>query len=311
MNPELTICIPTFNRAEYLAKTLESIVCQKEFPCIEVVISDNCSNDRTMEVVSEYVKRFPANIVYNRNETNLDAGNFDKVLSLGRGEFLKLQNDTAALRPNALTRMLETIAFAKKNGKALPFFINGNISETEYVVCETLDDFLDKTRYYNTWSAAFGIWREMLPDVLPVFKANVRTKLPQSWVLFTCISEGCKIVVVPDVLFDVASPTKKGGYNVAEVFGRNYNNILQHFHSKKALSDTAYEKAKKDLVPFINYYYFDPKKEFAFDKNGYLKWMLPLYWNKLYFYLYFVHAIWSDLRARRKRLSRLIRGKNK
>ena len=309
--PVLSICIPTYNRADYLATTLESIVGQNGFAKVEIIISDNCSSDRTREVALEYVNKYPGQIIYNRNEKNLIDGNIPKVLSLGHGDFLKLQNDTAPLRPNALELMLETIQSAKDSGKTLPFFINGNISGTERVLCDNLDEFIAKTRYFNTWIAAFGIWREMLPQVLRILTATVKTRLTQSYALLTVVSQGWKVLVDPAVLFDSITPKKKGGYNVAEVFGRNYNNILQHFNSKKALSDKAYEKAKKDLVPFINYYYFDPNKEFAFDKNGYLKWMLPLYWNKLYFYLYFVHAIWSDLRARRKRLSRLIRGKNK
>lgn len=43
--PLLSICIPTYNRAEYLEKSLESIIRQSEFHSddVDVVISDNCS----------------------------------------------------------------------------------------------------------------------------------------------------------------------------------------------------------------------------------------------------------------------------
>lgn len=47
--PLLSICIPTYNRAEYLAKSLDTLVCLPEFNSseVEVVISDNASTDNT------------------------------------------------------------------------------------------------------------------------------------------------------------------------------------------------------------------------------------------------------------------------
>ena len=52
----LSICIPTFNRAELLKNTLTSIYSQKaNHSDFEVVISDNCSTDHTEEVVFEFL----------------------------------------------------------------------------------------------------------------------------------------------------------------------------------------------------------------------------------------------------------------
>ena len=67
--PLLSLCIPTYNRSQYLKKSIDSIVCQKEFldGKVEIVISDNASDDDTREVVKPYLRRF-ANIFYNRNE---------------------------------------------------------------------------------------------------------------------------------------------------------------------------------------------------------------------------------------------------
>jgi len=44
----LSICIPAFNRDDYLKNTLDSIVNQAKFPAsCEVIISDNNSTDNT------------------------------------------------------------------------------------------------------------------------------------------------------------------------------------------------------------------------------------------------------------------------
>ena len=72
--PLLSICIPTYNRAEKLQQCLHHIAVQlgdeKVRGAIEVVISDNASEDNTKEVVKKFQGSFD-NIVYVRNEKNL------------------------------------------------------------------------------------------------------------------------------------------------------------------------------------------------------------------------------------------------
>ncbi|MDD2524542.1 MAG: glycosyltransferase, partial [Endomicrobiaceae bacterium] len=47
-NPLLSICIPTYNRADYLNQSIQSIVNSDGFgDKVEIVISDNCSTDNT------------------------------------------------------------------------------------------------------------------------------------------------------------------------------------------------------------------------------------------------------------------------
>ena len=65
--PLLSICIPTRNRSPLLSKMLENIVSLPTFlgsDEIEVVISDNASDDDTREVVMRHVEKFPGKIRY-------------------------------------------------------------------------------------------------------------------------------------------------------------------------------------------------------------------------------------------------------
>ena len=66
----LSICIPTFNRADYLERTLGSIVCQKYFLTtsdVEIIISDNCSWDATESISRRYAALYPGKIIYSKN----------------------------------------------------------------------------------------------------------------------------------------------------------------------------------------------------------------------------------------------------
>lgn len=71
----ISICIPTWNRATYLQNTLTSIAPQLG-PDVEVVVSDNASDDGTREVVSRYQQKF-SEIRYVSNDANLG---FDRNL---------------------------------------------------------------------------------------------------------------------------------------------------------------------------------------------------------------------------------------
>jgi len=73
--PLLSICIPTFNRANYLEMCLESIKMQLEENAelndfVEVVVSDNASTDNTKEIVEKY-RNFFKNFTFVSSNTNL------------------------------------------------------------------------------------------------------------------------------------------------------------------------------------------------------------------------------------------------
>ena len=73
-SPLLSICIPTYNREKYLQECLDSIIGQEGFSTqdIEIVISDNASQDGTMSLVESYKAKYP-NIQYFRNAENIGA----------------------------------------------------------------------------------------------------------------------------------------------------------------------------------------------------------------------------------------------
>src|SRR5574344_946053 len=99
--PLLSICIPTYNRADYLDKTIQSIVLQKEFATfpdkVELVISDNASTDNTEEIVAKYLLKY-TNVHYYKNKNNIRDKNFPLVLSRASGMLRKLCNDTLCYR---------------------------------------------------------------------------------------------------------------------------------------------------------------------------------------------------------------------
>lgn len=97
----ISICIPHYNRAQYLLVVLESIRCQT-YPDIEVIISDDCSTDDSASVIPEYIARVEADshviFRYVRREKN---GGYDinlrTSLELATGEYLFILGNDDAL----------------------------------------------------------------------------------------------------------------------------------------------------------------------------------------------------------------------
>jgi glycosyltransferase involved in cell wall biosynthesis len=80
----------TYNQEEYIADALHSALAQ-DYPELEIIISDDCSSDRTFAIASEIAANYrgPHKIILHRNDRNLGiGGNFYKAYTLSSGEWL-------------------------------------------------------------------------------------------------------------------------------------------------------------------------------------------------------------------------------
>ncbi|MFP5236272.1 MAG: glycosyltransferase family 2 protein [Acidobacteriota bacterium] len=106
----LSICIPTYNRAVFLAECLESLALFDAalWDNVEIVVSDNASTDNTKEVVERYRDRIP--IRYFRNATNIGGErNFFAAARHGLGEYVWVFGDDDILQEPAVASALQYI----------------------------------------------------------------------------------------------------------------------------------------------------------------------------------------------------------
>jgi glycosyltransferase involved in cell wall biosynthesis len=84
--PLVTIGLPVYNAGRYLREALDSLLGQ-DYPNLELIVSDNASDDATAEICTEYIER-DARLRYYRNEQNMGSvWNFNRVFELARGEY--------------------------------------------------------------------------------------------------------------------------------------------------------------------------------------------------------------------------------
>lgn len=107
----LSICIPTFNRAEHLLNCLNSIGSQSydEGESIEVLVSDNFSTDDTWERIAKFSFANPdINLKIFRNKENVGAVENCKVLArMSTGDNLFWLTDDDYLLPGALKNLVQ------------------------------------------------------------------------------------------------------------------------------------------------------------------------------------------------------------
>lgn len=108
--PKLSVCISTYNRAEWLAVSLRNWARLYPEPLqgVELFVCDNTSTDHTPDIVQPYLGR--PDFSYRRNPTNVGMlGNLRETAHAARGDYIWILGDDDLLLPGAVERVLETI----------------------------------------------------------------------------------------------------------------------------------------------------------------------------------------------------------
>lgn len=273
----LSICIPTYNRGYVLNDTLERITNDPEFDDeVEIIISDNCSTDDTVSVVSKY-QQIHDNIRYYCNDKNVKDLNFMRALSYGNGEYLKLINDYIYFLPGGLKYMKSCIRANLKSERPL-FFIEKVRKHLrgDDVSCHSLDDFIYSVSYFSTWIANFGCWRKDFYAVTNKERFLNLLLMQVDWLYrIVSINKGCLICTGKIIAKSSLDLGKRGGYNYVQVHVANYYKIMYSYVEEGKLSLRTYNLDRKYTLRryrsrLINALAFR-NKGFNFEtKNSYL-----------------------------------------
>lgn len=107
MKKLVSIAIATYNGEKFLRKQLDSIYAQT-YKNIEVVVTDDCSSDGTVDILNEYKNNY--GLRYYINEQNLGfIKNFEKVISLCRGDYVALSDQDDIWVPSKIETLVREI----------------------------------------------------------------------------------------------------------------------------------------------------------------------------------------------------------
>ena len=106
--PCISVLLTSYNREDFIAEAIESVLAQS-MTDFELIICDDRSSDRTVEIANAYAARDPR-IRVSVNERNLgDYGNRRQVASLARGRFLKYHDSDDVMYRHCLSTMFELL----------------------------------------------------------------------------------------------------------------------------------------------------------------------------------------------------------
>lgn len=102
----VSIALCTYNGAAYLHQQLDTLVNQT-YTNIEIVVVDDCSTDDTYVILADYAAKYPQLKLY-QNTTNLGyIKNFEKAISLTRGDMIALADQDDIWDADKIRLMVE------------------------------------------------------------------------------------------------------------------------------------------------------------------------------------------------------------
>ncbi|MEG4200422.1 DUF1796 family putative cysteine peptidase [Microcoleus sp. Pol12A5] len=103
--PLVSICIPTYNGAEFLAEALASCLAQT-YPAIEIIISDDESTDETLEIAKDFQSKASVEFrVISHSRYGL-AQNWNFCILQAQGKYIKFLHQDDLLEPTCIEKMI-------------------------------------------------------------------------------------------------------------------------------------------------------------------------------------------------------------
>lgn len=230
--PLVSIGVPVFNGDDYLAAALDSIVNQS-YQNLEIIISDNCSTDKTQEICLTYQQKDPR-VKYFRAEENLGATwNFNQVLHLAGGKYFRWAAHDDVLAPTCIEKCVSVLEANPEvvlcHSKVEVIDHEGEFKHDYDIVLKT-DDQFPPTRFYellipwNMYYEIFGlIRREAFQTVGPMGNFS-----HADGILLERLSLIGRFFQIDEVLFYPRFHAKQSN----QVYGLNYHTYTAWFDPK-------------------------------------------------------------------------------
>lgn len=169
----ISVCIASFNGAEFIAEQISSIVCQLSVDD-EIIVSDDCSVDNTINILESFGD---PRIRIIKNQTNVGhVKNFEKALSFAKNEIIFLSDQDDIWMPDKVQSIVKLfrddpeLFFVQHSMSLLnsginslnsPFLIlsNNEQSYSKFLFLQLLTP--------NVWGCATAFRRDILKFYLP------------------------------------------------------------------------------------------------------------------------------------------------
>jgi len=110
--PKISICIPAFNRRDFLKETINSVI-KQTYKNIEIIISDDCSTVFLDDIVNSFKDE---RIIFFKQEKNIGfIKNWNFCINKSTGEYIKILGDDDILNNNCIEEEINLLFKNKAN----------------------------------------------------------------------------------------------------------------------------------------------------------------------------------------------------
>ncbi|AXP79278.1 Putative glycosyltransferase EpsE [Mariniflexile rhizosphaerae] len=228
MKPLVSICIPTYNGAQFIAEAMQSVIAQT-YPNLEIIVSDDASIDNTLVIIQQLKQKtsIPINIYHHK--PNGIGANWNNCIKNANGKYIKFLFQDDILNPICIEDMVQVLEANKSI--ALVASKRELIVETSYLNEET-----------EKWIKGYGNLQEALQ--LPL-KNGMRILDRQLFKSDLFLCSPLNKVGEPSVTLFRKDLLKKTGY-----FREDLKQILDYEFYYRILKKYEIAILEKELVKF-------------------------------------------------------------
>lgn len=141
LQPMVSVILPVFNDARYIAETIESVK-QQTYTRWECIVVDDASTDTSWDVIGESTAGDERFVLIQNAENRGPGGSRNQALSVARGEYTAFIDGDDLLLRESLADRIETLAAASENPYVVGSFCGVRFSPEDV----TLDQLSDRYR---------------------------------------------------------------------------------------------------------------------------------------------------------------------
>lgn len=322
-SPYISIIIPVYNVANYIAKTLDSIL-QQSFKDYEIILIDDGSKDKSPQICKQYAEENSSIVFFSKKNEGV-AKTRNRALDIIHGEYVFFIDSDDIIYPNSLEEVVRMLT------EKQPDFLRYEFNTIDIYDAKLYPNYLRRKRkkYHGKTMDAVCFMQNIIKNeyylCMHVFKRNI---IEQNNIRFL---DGC--TYNEDTLFIIRylqycqrclySDTLLYGYRkydgavTAHFTEKHYNDVKRVYWELCKLAENNDIQMKRTIqsvagqlaLHLYNYvsthHYID--KEFQYIENNCKQSALPIEWLfKRYLPNKLCCIIWRVLFVTRKLANRLI-----
>jgi glycosyltransferase involved in cell wall biosynthesis len=297
-NPLVSVVMITYNHMPFIIEAIQGVLKQEtDFP-IELIIGEDCSTDRTGEIVLDYQKKYPDRIRVITSDTNVGMMNNSKrTMAACRGKYIALcEGDDYWTDPYKLQKQLD--------------YLENN--EDYGLIYSRVKVFNDKKGCFekNITAKAFNNKELLLSNTIPTVTTMFRSDLYQRYILdvkpveknwemgdypiWLWFQFNSKIFFMNDITATYRLLTESASHssNINKKYKFRLSSFnVADYYAKRYFTNDEYEIFLEHSYLFL--YLFCLKHNIS-DKNEYIKILKKL--KKIKFSSKFIITFFNDLK---------------